>query len=316
MTGTRIRNLLVASAAIAVLAAPAIAADLDDVVYSDDANFAKPVEIGSGWYLRGDVSWNFGARAERGFEFIPELGDSVHTDYADRFGFGVGFGQQYTKHLRWDATVERPLGSGFEVLQGRSFAGTRATDFVTTDANGNTVTEERQVAFNANGVVYYSENPTIPVGTVLPPVAGSEEIEAGYSMWTLMANGYYDLSPVWGVTPYVGAGIGAARMNWFERRTVDCVPNEDEACTYPPGMRGTPVEDFVIMDRRANSWVPAFAVTAGGSFDVTPNLKFDANYRFLVAKAVDKIEYNDGTPLTDDAVSLHQFRVGLRYLAW
>ncbi|MDZ7823235.1 MAG: hypothetical protein U5K75_03785 [Ahrensia sp.] len=41
------------------------AADIDGVVYADDANFVKPAELGSSWYLRGDLRYNFNQRQER-----------------------------------------------------------------------------------------------------------------------------------------------------------------------------------------------------------------------------------------------------------
>ena len=53
-------RLLSTCAALAMLAAtPAFAADYDPPIYVEEAPEYVPVEIGSGWYLRGDVGYSF-----------------------------------------------------------------------------------------------------------------------------------------------------------------------------------------------------------------------------------------------------------------
>ena len=37
----------------------ALSADLDNILYGPQAPTTKPVEVGNGWYLRGDVGYNF-----------------------------------------------------------------------------------------------------------------------------------------------------------------------------------------------------------------------------------------------------------------
>ena len=72
------RSKILAAALIASVAfsiQPAMAADMDgNDVYTDDANFVKPAELGSGWYMRGDVSYNFNLEQERGFAYDPIVG--------------------------------------------------------------------------------------------------------------------------------------------------------------------------------------------------------------------------------------------------
>ena len=53
---SRMAFALAAFASVPVVA-PALAADYDPPVYVDEAPEYKPVEIGSGWYLRGDLAY-------------------------------------------------------------------------------------------------------------------------------------------------------------------------------------------------------------------------------------------------------------------
>src|ERR1700722_495855 len=48
-----------ALAAILLPLSPVHAADYDPPIYVDQAPDYKPVEVGSGWYLRGDVGYAF-----------------------------------------------------------------------------------------------------------------------------------------------------------------------------------------------------------------------------------------------------------------
>ena len=49
-------------AALAGLAASAQAADLDEIIYAPELPMTQPVEIGSGWYLRGDLGYSVETR--------------------------------------------------------------------------------------------------------------------------------------------------------------------------------------------------------------------------------------------------------------
>lgn len=55
-----LKRIALAMAAVAVFPAwHAGAADYDPPIYVEPAEEYVPVEIGSGWYLRGDVAYNF-----------------------------------------------------------------------------------------------------------------------------------------------------------------------------------------------------------------------------------------------------------------
>lgn len=92
----------------------ALAADYDPPLMVEEAAEYVPVEVGSGWYLRGDIGYNLN---ETPYEF-DYLG--AETDNTRIFG-SLGVGYQFTQYLRGE------LNAGF--LSNDSFD---ATDGVTT----------------------------------------------------------------------------------------------------------------------------------------------------------------------------------------
>lgn len=85
--------------AVALFAvAPAFAADYDPPIIIEDAPEWVPVEVGSGWYLRGDISYNV-SKPVYDFDFLGQKTDNL------RFGGGVGFGYHFTDYFRADVTA-------------------------------------------------------------------------------------------------------------------------------------------------------------------------------------------------------------------
>ncbi len=98
---------------------------------------------------------------------------------------------------------------------------------------------------------------------------------AGAKLWTsaLMANAYADLGTWFGVTPYVGAGVG-------------------------------PSYNYLGGEGR---WNFSWALMAGAAYQLSPNLSADFGYRYADLGSAVAL---DGS-LVD--VTAHEFRVGLRY---
>ncbi|MBZ9884916.1 porin family protein [Mesorhizobium sp. CA10] len=81
---------------------PALAADYDPPIYVDQAPDYQPVEIGSGWYLRGDVSYLANKSFEsQDFAFTPA---SFKNDETPVFG-SIGFGYHFNDYLRADLNL-------------------------------------------------------------------------------------------------------------------------------------------------------------------------------------------------------------------
>lgn len=309
---------LFASAAIFNL--PAIAADLDGQgVYTDDANFVKSAELGSGWYIRGDVSYNFNLDQERGFTYNPIVGlPSLRFGHSDAIGYGVGFGKQLTSLIRADITVDRTASSETVLQQGRSFSGRRQFEYAD---SGETLIGT--VRFDDTGG-YLSDTCTTAacsgaVAGALFAIGGSETIDTSYAVFSVLANGYVDLASIGGITPYVGGGIGMARPAVNVRHTVNCVANEDEACGFPTGGFGEVIEDYELVNDTYAKWLPTYAVSAGATYDVTKNVKLDFGYRFQHIMNIDSVlegaSLSDVT-LLDNKDTIHSVRLGVRLSTW
>lgn len=101
MTFTMRIALALAATALMPLA-PAMAADYDPPIYVDQAPEYKPVEIGSSWYLRGDVAY----LPDRTFRQVDFSSPTVNFSEKDRSFYGsVGFGYHFNDYLRADLNV-------------------------------------------------------------------------------------------------------------------------------------------------------------------------------------------------------------------
>ena len=92
-------RIALALSAVGAAPLPVLAADYDPPIYVDEAPEYQPVEVGSGWYLRGDVSY----LPEESYK-NRDLG-SLTVSYSDRerpvFG-SIGFGYHFNDYLRGD----------------------------------------------------------------------------------------------------------------------------------------------------------------------------------------------------------------------
>ncbi len=136
-----------------------------------------PVEIGSGWYLRGDVG--VGILDARGFELgataPTELGVTYEIDQksiGDQAIIGIGAGFQLNSWFRADVTAEYRAAAQFALVE------------------------------RAHGAGF---------------VDGFNRFSGKLSSFVLMANAYADLGTWHGITPFIGAGVGIAhhRVNGF-----------------------------------------------------------------------------------------------------
>lgn len=131
---------------------------------------------------------------------------------------------------------------------------------------------------------------------------GTNDYTAKKDEWLFLVNGYYDIGTWHGVTPYVGAGIGASLNTISDFRDVN-VPNHGVA------YGGT-----------ASQWNFAWALHAGLGIQATDNIAIDLGYSFVSlgdAHSGDLIAY-DGTnsvynPMYFKNIYSHDFKLGVRY---
>jgi opacity protein-like surface antigen len=116
----------------------------------------------------------------------------------------------------------------------------------------------------------------------------------GYSALVLLANAYVDLGTYSGITPYVGAGVGGARVAWNDlENTVGGVTTRH---------RGTASARF------------AYALMAGASYCVNDKLDVDVGYRFMDTSGGRMFEYAPAAgPGYDKGLQTHEVRAGLRW---
>lgn len=319
------------AAAFAATAMPALAADMDnEVIFTDDANFVKPAELGSGWYLRGDVTYNFNLQQERGFSYNPNVGlPSLQFRYGESVGFGVGAGKQFNSWLRGDVTFDRPVWASQTARNGRSFSGRRSFQYSYTPGGATEpVIEDALVVIrqDTNGNFSYG-NDCAGAGAAQCnasaaglsfPIGGTEEVTTEKSVWSVLANAYMDLPTFSGFTPYVGAGIGAARPAVNVRHIVNCVPTANEACGFPTGTFGQPIQNYELVNDTYARWLPTFAVSAGASYDLTKNIKLDLGYKFQHIMNINSVlaGSNVDPSLLNDVENVHSVKLGFRVTAW
>ncbi|RUM95684.1 porin family protein [Pseudaminobacter arsenicus] len=83
-------------AAAALWQAPAVAADYEPPIIVDNAPEYVPVEVGSGWYLRGDIGYNLN-------KSVYDI-DFLDTD-STRFNGGIGVGYHLNDYLRTELNL-------------------------------------------------------------------------------------------------------------------------------------------------------------------------------------------------------------------
>lgn len=167
-------------AALTGLATSARAADLDDIIYAQELPVTQPVEIGSGWYLRGDLGYSVKTRgAASSYSVFTAGSPATYTDTAFNsssldgdWSGTLGVGYNFTDYLRGDLTFDYSRGD---------FAGTTSS----------------AAACDGLGVGQCASADT-----------------QDYEQYGFMANAYVDLGTFVGFTPYVGAGAGITRVTW------------------------------------------------------------------------------------------------------
>lgn len=168
-------NKLICSAFAAVLlAGSAQAADL----YTPEVVQA-PAEVQvasvSGWYLRGDVSYDIMRMRGGNYDITNSStgyvgGNSFDkTTLKDTANIGIGAGYQFNNYLRSDVTLDYNFRTTF---------------------NGSTA------GFCGSG-----------------DPCNSDDI-SHMTLFSLLANAYVDLGTYGSVTPYVGGGLGVSHVDW------------------------------------------------------------------------------------------------------
>jgi len=222
-------------------------------------DFPPPVQErhseSGGWYLRGDINHHWSEL--RGVEYIT---------------YGSGQVDPGRNEFTWtDLSGAYSLGAGVGYQINRHFRTDLTVDYwFKSDFRGST-------AGSSGGC---------------DPCVSTDS--SSYSALLLMANAYVDLGTYAGVTPYVGAGIGGARVKWGD------LINEIDTGTFP--------------HRGGKEWRFAWSLMAGASYCLTDSLQLDAGYRYTRINGGKMFDYASWAgPGYDGGINVHEARAGLRY---
>ncbi len=294
---------LIAGCTVLGFANNGLASDLDMPIFADQAPDLQPVEIGNGWYIRGDIGLNINGKHDSS-EY--QHGNVKYLDnFADKVNAGVGVGYQLNDFLRVDGGVEHLFASNFS-----------ATTRIAPPDPSPCYEARRQTV--TNGVL---GTPTI---YSIPDCFDIDT--AKYSAINSMANAYVDLGTYVGFTPYLGAGIGLARVEWEEvTDSTLCVPENStsfiDTCAAtvgaPPPVAGQSYTEKGITNT-GTDYRMSYALMAGVGYKASKNVTLDLSYRILNVGGKD-ITYstpNPGSGMAKDGFGTQQLRLGFRYSLW
>jgi opacity protein-like surface antigen len=276
-----------------------------------------PVPEAFNWYVRADAGYTFAgdkpSYQESGYTTngYASAGSSEQSSRWDNNGsFGVGVGYVFNRWLRGDITFE-----------------TRGK------------TERR-----------YSASQTYDVSAQLAPLpVPSNRIQVDTDdtlktrAWLGLVNAYVDIPTGWRFTPYVGAGIGIVdhRIGRYFGEThsdvtaaafnstggFDCGTAGGGAAAACPSILAAAASGSAR--NNTNSTGFAWALMAGGAFEVHSGVLVDVGYRYLHldggniaitrpnVTAVNPLLQGGGTTsLSFGDYSIHEVRAGLRYNIW
>lgn len=256
------------------------AAAADMPFFSPPEQNYEAVELGTGWYLRGDIA---AARS-------PVLnidGAVTANNLVNNWSAGVGFGYRYNSWLRTDVTAD------YQPLYSRSSA-----SYVAVPCQIGAVGDPAGGPYTGSRGVY----------TDCFPYSQSRATASVF-----LGNVYVDLGTWGGITPYVGAGVGVdvlfqkAQLQWFQG---NLVPYAGVTWTDPYTL-GTYMANW---DRSySNTYLKfAYAFMGGFAYDITDHWAVDVGYRYLDLGSISGKDAL-GFPRTRK-LDIQQVRLGFRYL--
>lgn len=312
--------LLLAASALAPTVA--VAADYDPPIYVEEGPEYQPVEVGSGWYIRGDISYAF-SRSYKNHDFGVTSAfapfESVQLDsFSEKentISGSVGFGYHFNDWIRGDLNLgllpkDKYSASGV-IPDG--CAGTTTTETVTYDDQG--------AAVGAPVVNSFADTSDC-----------AATLSASNTNWTGTANAYVDLGTFAGLTPYVGGGIGVVYTKTKLRGSAICSASEDVNSVSNPPNTETTTTTF-LCDGQTNSndedveyvgasstdreWNLLYSLNAGVAYKVTENASIDLGYQYVNSPNAKHVSIDeDGNIHSGKGIDYHQIKLGLRYDLW
>lgn len=291
--------------------APVLAADLGAGAFSVPRSAAagESVEIGTNWYIRGDIGAGFDSLPTLTF---PTLATSLPgsnpvnnpagstSKFNTNFLAGIGIGFKYNDYLRFEASYDYRAGSGLGVT--------------------------------TTGIVCPS-GAAVPTGYIYDPtVTCNSNLKLKQHDNVLLANAYVDLGDYFGLTPYVGAGAGlnvnslSGSATYTTAATGASYPGTAPAVGVPgtwvnkTGAVLTPQPGAPFFgpawDNKINAtkYNLAFALMAGVGYALSSTATLDVNYRYMNLGTTSLTLKNPTGAVIKTSASSQDVRVGIRYL--
>ena len=248
---------------------------------ADEVEEYTPVEFGTGWYIRGDI----------GVSFLEATSDITVNAFSGETGLGhpitlgVGGGYQLNKYIRGEVMLGQLTSLEVGLRSDTIGCGNEFVLGIATPITGNCY-----IAVNGE-----------PAHT------------------SLMANAYFDFGTYYGITPYVGAGVGTTYVTWNQLSSqIICIGNGPADCGAGGGAGFNQLANDVYNAQSA--FVFSYNVMAGFAYDLSENWKLDVGYRWLTVGSVDvaSTSNNPGiqTGFNSGTMDVHEIKVGLRYEIW
>jgi opacity protein-like surface antigen len=208
-----------------------MASAADLAIASPPIPYAPPADFG-GWYLRGDIGFS-----NQSVSSVRNTNAALYsglTSFQETTGFDTGGIYQ--------------LGAGYQ------FNHWFRVD-VTGEYRGN-------ANFHGLDLISFPNGGTTGYG--------SDVYSASKSEWLFLANAYVDLGTWWCITPYIGAGIGTARVqisNFLDQGV--------------GSLAGGGVGPSLVSAQTGAQWNFAWALHAGLAYQVNPDVAIELAYSYV-----------------------------------
>lgn len=280
----KLMRLTAPALVLALVPSMGLAADYEPSLYPAEEPVVdeyKPVEIGSGWYIRGDIG--YAVRSSDTIEPYRTYNGGIYGTHAwdtarvkSEWDFSAGVGYRYNDWLRGDAT--------FDAFRG-SFKGTTSDPF----SCGDPLIVTTTCASNDN---------------------------AAFTAYSAMANVYADLGTFVGITPYVGAGAGVTWLNWGTLTNSSYCVDGTAAC--PAGAATTTTHPGIGEMRLTWALMAGASYDISKNLKLDMGYRFrkiSAGDMFGFDTA-SRTAGATGAQGRDKGLTSHDIRVGLRYEIW
>lgn len=232
-------KFLIAAGAASLLSTAAFAADMP-IAAPPMYPPPPPADFG-GWYLRGDIGFSN--------QSVKDVKLSNPASYQGLTSFN--------QTTDFDAAGTYQIGIGYQF-----------NNWFRADITG-----QYRGKSNFQGTDLF----TFPWGG--GTASGSDNYSASKSEFLILANAYADLGTWWCVTPFIGAGVGAARVS-ISNFTDSGLNNANYTALGVPVVSGPPVASFATAPS-GSKWNFAWALHAGLGYQVTPNLTLELAYSYV-----------------------------------